>query len=114
MRVVVQVGESDIDRYIRHRISDSRLEGGDAVAHRARQWGSRKAQSIQVELRHLTERRHRDVKAAAGATQPGWTCTVAGKQYVPTYAGGSTFAFEATVTVEKFPHGDSVYAFSLG
>ena len=42
------------------------------------------------------------------------TYSVNGKQYVAIYAGGSTFAFEATVTGEKFPHGDSVYAFALG
>ena len=41
------------------------------------------------------------------------TYSANGKQYVAIYAGGSTFAFEATITGEKFPHGDSVYAFSL-
>ena len=49
----------------------------------------------------------------AGVAAPGMTYSVNGKQYVAIYGGGSTFAFEATVTGEKFPHGDSVYAFAL-
>jgi quinohemoprotein ethanol dehydrogenase len=53
-------------------------------------------------------------KLDAGVAAPGMTYSVNGKQYVAIYAGGSTFAFEATVTGEKFPHGDSVYAFALG
>ena len=52
-------------------------------------------------------------KLDAGVAAPGMTYSVNGKQYVAIYAGGSTFAFEATVTGEKFPHGDSVYAFAL-
>jgi alcohol dehydrogenase (cytochrome c) len=50
----------------------------------------------------------------AGVAAPGMTYSVGGKQYVAIYAGGSTFSFEATGTGEKFPHGDSVYAFALG
>ena len=53
-------------------------------------------------------------KLDAGVAAPGMTYSVDGKQYVAIYAGGSTFAFEATVTGEKFPHGDSLYAFALG
>jgi len=49
----------------------------------------------------------------AGVAAPGMTYSVNGKQYVAIYAGGSTFSFEATITGEKFPHGDSVYAFAL-
>ena len=49
----------------------------------------------------------------AGVAAPGMTYSANGKQYVAIYAGGSTFAFEATITGEKFPHGDSVYAFAL-
>jgi alcohol dehydrogenase (cytochrome c) len=49
----------------------------------------------------------------AGVAAPGMTYSVNGKQYVAIYAGGSTFAFEATGTGEKFPHGDSVYAYAL-
>ena len=49
----------------------------------------------------------------AGIAAPGMTYSVNGKQYVAIYAGGSTFGIEATSTGEKFPHGDSVYAFAL-
>jgi PQQ-dependent dehydrogenase (methanol/ethanol family) len=49
----------------------------------------------------------------AGVAAPGMTYSVNGKQYVAIYAGGSAFSFEATTTGEKFPHGDSVYAYAL-
>jgi PQQ-dependent dehydrogenase (methanol/ethanol family) len=48
----------------------------------------------------------------AGVAAPGMTYSVNGKQYVAIYAGGSSFSFEA-IKPDKFPHGDSVYAYAL-